>query len=272
MTAREKSEKTCMAAIVNPLTEADLCGIEAFMGRLNVFVADHHKIHADTDIQGLEGFFLRFEPVRADWEAYLRAHAPNYNVFEILKIRHYEARVHTPFLANLLNPFGSHMQGDLFYQSFLDKVMGVKGLAPFNDINGLKVWGEFGVGDKGRVDILIRNGKRPHCIIIENKINNAPDQKDQLKRYNNYATQAGFTPENYRLIYLTLRPKPQPRTGTLSQDEFNKLTNNEVLRMVSYQREILPWLKGHLQSDHHLPTVLREILKQYILTLQHLLS
>jgi hypothetical protein len=272
MTAREKSEKTCMAAIVNPLTEADLRGIEAFMGRLNVFVADHHKIHADTDIQGLEDFFLRFEPVREAWEAYLKAHAPGYNVFEILMIRHYEARVHTPFLVNLLNPNGSHMQGDLFYQSFLEKVLGEKGV--FEQSEGLSVHGEYSAGDLGRIDILIENRRSavPFCIIIENKIY-ATDQENQLERYHQFATERrAYNAENYRLLYLNLFPDKAVSDYTMQTTNATQLSDIGILRIISYQNEILPWLKWHLDTGPAMPPVLNETIKQYVLTLQYLLS
>lgn len=272
MTAREKSEKTCMTSIVNPLTETDLRSIEAFMGRLNVFVADHHKIHADTDIQGLKGFFKRFKPVRRAWEDYLKAHAPGYNVFEILMIRHYEARVHTPFLVNLLNPNGSHMQGDLFYQSFLTEVLKEKGV--FEQTEGLSVHGEYNAGDLGRIDILIENRRSSNsfCIVIENKIY-ATDQKKQLARYHKYVKKVrGIKYSHYRLLYLTLRPVEQVDPFTMIEKNSKILRKRGVLRLISYENDVLPWLIGHLQSEHNLPPVLRETLKQYVMTLQHLLS
>jgi hypothetical protein len=59
-----------------------------------------------------------------------------YNLFHILKIRHYESRVHTPFLVNLLSPKGSHAQGDLFYRVFLEQVFRNDGGQRVGDTEG----------------------------------------------------------------------------------------------------------------------------------------
>jgi hypothetical protein len=42
-----------------------------------------------------------------------------YNLFDIIKIKHLEEKVHTPIIANLLDPKGSHAQQTLFYESFI---------------------------------------------------------------------------------------------------------------------------------------------------------
>lgn len=45
-----------------------------------------------------------------------------------------------------------------------------------------KVWRE-----RGRIDLCIINESASACVIIENKINNAPDQDRQLERYHEFA-------------------------------------------------------------------------------------
>lgn len=81
---------------------------------------------------------------------------------------------HSRLVGDLLNPKGSHGQGDLFLQCFLDH-LGIP-----NPSHGQ--W-DITV-ETGRVDILLWREKPEECvIIIENKSNNAPDQLNQLYRY-----------------------------------------------------------------------------------------
>lgn len=49
-----------------------------------------------------------------------RATAPQYNVFRLLGLKRAEIGLHSPFLADLLNPHGTHGQGSLFLRHFLD--------------------------------------------------------------------------------------------------------------------------------------------------------
>jgi hypothetical protein len=48
------------------------------------------------------------------------------------------------------------------------------------------------VREENKIDILIKDSKSFHCIIIENKINNAGDMKRQLPRYYNTIVKNGY--------------------------------------------------------------------------------
>lgn len=39
----------------------------------------------------------------------------NFNIFNVLKISRRETVLHTPLIAELLNPYGSHGQGNVFF-------------------------------------------------------------------------------------------------------------------------------------------------------------
>ena len=71
-----------------------------------------------------------------------------------------------------------------------------------------------GNADKeGYVDILIKNGHN-QAIIIENKINDAPDQPNQLVRYMSYIKEQVFKNNNSAkiiVLYLTLVPGKIPQ-------------------------------------------------------------
>lgn len=255
-----------------PIEQNRLEQAKSFLGRLQTFVAKHQNLRARIDLALLRAFYQRLAPVRARHEAYEIALAPGYNIFEVLAIRHYEARVHTPFLVNLLDPKGSHRQGDLFYRTFIRDVLREE--QPFVNCTDLEVTGEYDTGTLGRIDILIhhRSPSQPHCIIIENKIY-AIDQPDQLARYDQFARQEWrFDENNYRLLYLTLWKTDRPSEHTMHGTMVDELFSKKILRMISYQHDILPWLQNIYSSQTLLPPVLRETLKQYLLTLKHLLQ
>jgi hypothetical protein len=63
--------------------------------------------------------------------------------------------------------------------------------------------------ETGRIDVFIHDNKK--CIIVENKINNAPDQPDQIARYVEYAKGRGLNP--VAVVYILpvgLIPKEPP--------------------------------------------------------------
>ncbi len=196
-----------------------------------------------------------------------KTHAPKYNLFEILKIRHYEAKVHTPFLVNLMSPNGSHGQGNLFYSAFAEKVFKKEKDVNFLNFNHLHVTDEYHTEDLGNIDIWIRNydPANRHCVIIENKIY-AKDQPSQLQRYYDYAKVMGYDDEHIRLFYLTLKPGGTVSEKTMNEQLRIRLEKGGILRYINYRNHILPWLE---EVDCPAQTV-KEVIRQYIKTIRAL--
>ncbi len=103
----------------------------------------------------------------------------NFNIFRILKLESSEVRLHSAFLAELLNPKGNHGQKDTFLKLFVD-IFCFKN-NPI-DTESCRVVIEKHTGfisedqtEGGRIDIIITD-KSKNQIIIENKIY-AGDQK-----------------------------------------------------------------------------------------------
>lgn len=67
----------------------------------------------------------------------------------------------------------------------------------------------------GRLDILIYSQNSRHCIIIENKINNASDMPRQLPRYYDYMTSKEY--EIDAIVYLPLQQTKRLDTSDWSQ-------------------------------------------------------
>ena len=180
----------------------------------------------------------------------------HFNIFNVLDLTTDETRTHSAFIAELLDPNGSHGLGDQFLQSFVNTIDCLKSW--HFDTQSARVHKELSIGGKnedcsegGRIDIVVEsNGK---AIIIENKIY-AGDQEKQLVRYYNYGT------KNYsngiRLLYLTLNG------DDASEYSHEKLVVNEDYYAIAYNHEISDWLQRCIEFSARQPLV-RETLIQY---------
>src|ERR1035438_5371338 len=111
-------------------------------------------------------------------EALTQANGERFNLFNILHVGHYEVRTHSPMLAELLNPKGSHGQGAVFLKHFLAEL----NIHNF-DAESARIETEVSI-PQGYLDIVITDRNR-RSIFIENKIY-AVLQKDQLGRYHRH--------------------------------------------------------------------------------------
>ena len=174
----------------------------------------------------------------------------DFNIFQIIGLTSDEVRVHSAFLATLLDPQGSHRQGDLFLQLFTKQLSQI--VYDFDTKSAVveceKYIGRMTETTGGRIDIHIED-KKGHKIIIENKIY-APDQTNQLIRYHNYAPDAV-------LLYLTLDGK-EP-----GKDSAGDLVEEEQYYLISYSNEILDWLADCYEAVKRIPT-LAEGVNHYI--------
>ena len=174
----------------------------------------------------------------------------DFNIFQIIGLTSDEVRVHSAFLATLLDPQGSHRQGDLFLQLFTKQLSQI--VHDFDTKSAVveceKYIGRMTETTGGRIDIHIED-KKGHKIIIENKIY-APDQTNQLIRYHNYAPDAV-------LLYLTLDGK-EP-----GKDSVGDLIDEEQYYLISYSNEILDWLTECYEAVKRIPT-LAEGINHYI--------
>lgn len=192
----------------------------------------------------------------------------SFNIFNDLGFMSDEVHLHSMFLANLLNPKGSHGQRGKFLEAFLKMLQ-----KPFSaistdnlelDITNASVEVEKYIGrqtdsEGGRIDIYLTDGK--HSIIIENKIY-AGDQHHQMLRYWNYGmSQKGDdTEKSFVLIYLTL-DGCSPSKESLGED----LKENDIV-CLSYKSDIRGWLDRCVELASRTPLV-RETINQYISTI-----
>lgn len=189
----------------------------------------------------------------------------NFNIFSLLQIEANENNTHSRFLAELLNPKGSHGLKALLLKSFLGVVSALCNddnliIKHFNT-NSAKVLVEKSIGKidnenktGGRVDIVITDGR--YSICIENKIY-AGDQRFQIERYCNYNKSESL------ILYLTLFGN-EP-----SNESKGMLENGKDFYCISYQDDITKWLERCYKEAADKP-ILRETIKQYSILIKKL--
>lgn len=192
----------------------------------------------------------------------------NYNIFNDLGFMSDEVHLHSMFLANLLNPKGSHGQRGKFLEAFLKMLqksfpaISADSLELDTAVASVEVEKYIGRqtdSEGGRIDIYLTDGK--HSIIIENKIY-AVDQRHQMLRYWNYGmSQKGDdTEKSFVLIYLTLEGC-SPSKESLGED----LKEHDIV-CLSYKSDIRGWLDRCVELSSRTPLV-RETINQYISTI-----
>jgi hypothetical protein len=202
-----------------------------------------------------------------------KAKGEHYNMFSVFQIETRENKTHSNFLAELINPKGSHQMGAVFlllFQEVLghseEAIKSSKSAAykPFVWNKAVKVTKEKSIGKRnddeqtgGRIDIFLRDNSTPeNYICIENKIH-ADDQPLQIKRYCNYNTKRNT------IYYLTLTgEEPSP-------DSRKDLNSDEHFILISYKDHIQKWLELCLKEVVNF-TNLRETINQYILLIKKL--
>ena len=152
-------------------------------------------------------------------------------------------------LAFLLDPTETHGQGDLFLNSFL-KFIGKRQFLAYEKINIYlekttkkitKRITKKTTDVNRRHDIFIEgllNNKRAWVISIENKLQGAVDQKDQMDDYNEDLK--NYTSDSYFLIYLPVF-SDNPSKESISEEHWSELITNKKAMILSASM-IMKWL------------------------------
>lgn len=185
-----------------------------------------------------------------------RRSGANFNVFNVLRMEEDEVRLHSRFIAELLDPRGSHGQGSAFLEMFLrqvecslpscSRVGAKKARVEAPHYIGPTLWkDEDSMG--GSIDIFITDDARH--ISIENKIHHG-EGDHQVDRYCNYRPESNF------VLFLT----PDGRRANTKKSNYAP---------ISYGEYIVPWLEGCHKHCTDLPA-LRESIKQYLFLVKRL--
>ncbi|PXY02377.1 hypothetical protein DF185_06940 [Marinifilum breve] len=202
-------------------------------------------------LQKLDLLKERFDVVREKEE--------KFNIFSVLHKEHDERRLHSRFIAALLDPFGSHELKDLFLQEFIRLFPQIKS-GNFSDAQVYPE--EWNKKENNNIDILVIDRKSRHAIIIENKIYAGDSNNSsggQLERYFKHVRDAeGIPQENINVFYLTLDGH-LPSGESLGEFECLENINGNC---ISYENEVIKWLDICIKEVSNKPFI-RESILQY---------
>jgi hypothetical protein len=218
--------------------------VRSFLERLDGF-----KTQEEQSLPLLEPFLDRFTvelpKLRDDERSWQRATAPYFNVFRALHLERRETKLHSRFLAELLDPNGIHGQGDHFLIAFLDlaKRSGLHSPSEWPQAcYSSRLWEittEEAVNESDRLDIVIRCRRARFIIVIENKID-AAEGNEQLSRYDKWLQKQKDDFDFRNLVFLA----PEVREPeTISMDK---------CLCLSYRHHITAWLRKFVEIPAHL--------------------
>lgn len=181
----------------------------------------------------------------------------SFNLFLAIRNRNDEVRLHSRFLASLLDPNAPHGLGTLPLKTFLIAV----GLSPdIADEKRLQITPNYKEKHEHRnIDILIATCK--HAIIIENKIyhhdtnydkeTKAKGQRGQLERYYEIMQKNGqdyvYDEDEISVVYLTPEGKMPGQESTGGKNpKYPKLRDKVI--PIGYGSSIYGWLKDLLKE------------------------
>ncbi len=227
--------------------------------QIDNFLQEYRQSIFENRIAQVEALKLDFKRLISDFDQFRNEanekapfDAPSFNIFSLLRVTRDEVRTHSKFLAELLNPAGTHGQGDLFLRNFIEDCKLKYDTFPFfrSDLEQehWNIYTEESV-QEGRLDIKILNHMLSSLIVIENKID-APEQDRQLARYQEYMKLHIRKFPTQALIYLTIRGK---QSITASGHDYFRL---------SYHHDIFSWLQKTMPEIQ--APVVRETIRQYM--------
>ncbi len=156
-----------------------------------------------------------------------------YNVFNLSSYNNQLENFHSDIIASFLNPYDLHNEGNIFLMEFISYL---------NDAFALKIdkaWFDNAkvFREKGRLDILIYDEESHSAIIVENKINDAPDMDDQLIRYYDYCNV-----RNYKVLSIIYLSKDGLKQAPYFNEGIRLLTRNVAAFSDSMKDLVNGWL------------------------------
>lgn len=220
----------------------------------------------------LYGFFEQLkEPLRQYKENKEKRMDPGFNVFYLISDYYYRETFHGDIIATLLSPDEKHGEGNLYIDLFIDMINEQKQLVDSQYYQTPIVIKEFSTNDgelSGRIDIIIEGDK--HCIVIENKLNNAPDTYQQLPKYYRDLKKKGVTVDAF--VYLPLSPQKSPDSSSWNDEESREYINKHLVIIPAYYAGQVNLIENWLvpAEEKTINSDAKFIIKQYITLLNNL--
>ena len=184
-----------------------------------------------------------------------------HNLFTISNHFHARENFHSDIICSLLDPEGFHNEGysqlELFLLFLHNRHQARVEVGNYLNTSVLR--------EKGRIDILIRDESSRHAIIIENKINDAIDQENQLSNYYQYLTDNLYKVD--AIIYLS---KDGQKTAPGNCPHLTPIIRNIAAFNKTPADLLAGWLQPCLQRANNADNI--AFLRQYAKLIQHLSS
>ena len=181
-----------------------------------------------------------------------------FNLFELISEIYYRENFHSDIIKALLDPSGKHGEGAKFLEAFLLYIKSKGAQVDIINYRNAEV-----IREDGRIDILICDRKSKHAIIIENKINGAPDMKRQIPRYFEYVKILGF--ECDAIVYLRLNGEHGPDSTTWTPAD-HLLEMPSITNICAYNETTNDLLNGWIKTCESAASAhsdAQHILRQY---------
>ncbi|ATA83273.1 PD-(D/E)XK nuclease family protein [Capnocytophaga sputigena] len=123
--------------------------------------------------------------------------------------------------------------------------------------------------EKWRIDGLVQEEGK-YAFIIENKIHNAVEQKEQIGRYIDICKQLGYKLNQIYILYLTRYAGNEPTIQTWGNYKESDFAGRYV--KIAYKEDIIVWLEEYLQAISERETIVKSAVIQYIDYLKHVFN
>lgn len=175
---------------------------------------DSQSSMIEEHIRMLTNFLVKEQDVSVEYLEQEKLHTEiPFNVFMIASDLYYRENFHSDVISVFLDTNGKHGEGSVF----LDLLIDILNKDYHKHISKLNYRNSEALREYGKIDILVRSKDSKHCIIIENKINNAGDMPRQLPRYYDKMTNEGYTVD--AILYLPLDKSKAAREIEWSEED-----------------------------------------------------
>lgn len=123
--------------------------------------------------------------------------------------------------------------------------------------------------EKWRIDGLVQEEGK-YAFIIENKIHNAVEQKEQIGRYIDVCKQLGYKLNQIYILYLTRYAENKPTIQTWGNYKESDFAGRYI--KIAYKEDIIIWLEEYLQVISERETIVKSAVIQYIDYLKHVFN
>jgi hypothetical protein len=196
-----------------------------------------------------------------------------FNIFDALGVARAEIR-HSNFLAWLLDPYGSHGQGDLFLKALLIDLLrqAPANRRPFSpvmidgrDLRGVEIRREW-----RNIDLLITCEDPPFVVAIENKVDSG-EHSGQLGRYETIVKASFEAPPMFVLLTIDGEEASDENWVAYSYEDIHRVLHRTARiagpsigsDVSAFLEHYLRLLKGRFMNDEEINKLCQQIYKNH---------